>query len=243
MAALCKYLFACYQTVCRYLNQRAWAYQATIPKAPYRANLLYREAFLRNDSTRRRSYLNQLQQGKVKIHAGVLFPHDIVYQYSLQPEKEDATLEELWNALPDFTAATRIHPNVARHTICVMDNSGSMLSRIGATNLSARNVVNALAIYFAERCVGPFHNRYLTFSAHPRLVDLSNAHTLREKLELTLAYEEVANTNIEAVFDLILQTAVAHRLTQQELPHTVLILSDMEFDACVDSGDFSLFQC
>ncbi len=144
--------------------------------------------------------------------------------------------------LPDFTAATRIHPSVARHTICVMDSSGSMLSRIGATNLSARNVVNALAIYFAERCVGPFHNRYLTFSAHPRLVDLSNAHTLREKLELTLAYEEVANTNIEAVFDLILQTAVAHRLTQQELPHTVLILSDMEFDACVDSGDFSLFQ-
>lgn len=55
----------------------------------------------------------------------------------------------------------------------------------------------------------------------------------------TSHYEEVANTNVEAVFDLILQTAVAHRLTQQELPHTVLILSDMEFDACVDSGDSS----
>ena len=49
-------------------------------------------------------------------------------------------------------------------------------------------------------------------------------------------HDEVANTNIEAVFDLILTTAVKNKLRQDELPQNVLILSDMEFDNCVQSN-------
>ena len=44
------------------------------------------------------------------------------------------------------------------------------------------------------------------------------------------------NTNIEAVFDLILKTAVNQKMTQKELPQNILILSDMEFDRCVNCG-------
>ena len=45
-----------------------------------------------------------------------------------------------------------------------------------------------------------------------------------------LSHAEVANTNVEAAFQLILDTAVKHHLSQEELPQTLLILSDMEFD-------------
>ena len=78
----------------------------------------------------------------------------------------------------------------------------------------------------------PDHNTYLTFSERPQLVDLDPGKTLRDKLQIALSHAEVANTNVEAAFQLILDTAVKHHLSQEELPQTLLILSDMEFDRC-----------
>ena len=197
---------------------------------PSRANLLYNSAFLKNDEERRRAYLERLQKGETKINAGVLFPHDIVHKYtggySRVYSRVDVTLEELWKALPDYVQG-------AGNTICVADGSGSMTSTVGGTNVTCLDVANALAIYFSERSSGQFKDQYITFSERPQLVDFHNAKTLREKLEIASKHNEVANTNIEAVFDLILTTAVKKRMTQDELPQNILILSDMEFDECV----------
>ena len=208
---------------------------------PSRANLLYNNAFLRNDEERRREYLAKLEKGETKINAGVLFPHDIVHKYSegngwynrVNP-KTDTTLEELWKALPDYVKDSG-------NTICVADGSGSMTTRVGNTNVSALEIANALAIYFAERSSGQFKNNYITFSRNPKIVDFSKAKTLREKIEIALKHNEVANTNIEAVFDLILKTAISKKMTQEDLPKNILILSDMEFDSCAEcsSSQFS----
>lgn len=216
------------------MSKKEWS-EIDYAAVPSRANLIYNNAFLRNDEERRRIYLDSLQKGETKINAGVLFPHDIVHKYCESgwsrriKSTEDVTLEELWKALPDFV-------NGSGNTICVADGSGSMTTCVGCTNVSALNVANALAIYFSERSSGQFKNKYITFSEHPQLVDFSNADTLREKLEITSKYTEVANTNIEAVFDLILQTAINNKMSQDELPQNILILSDMEFDSCVTSG-------
>ena len=48
---------------------------------PSRANLIYNNAFLRNDEERRREYLCALEKGEVKINAGTLYPHDIIHKY------------------------------------------------------------------------------------------------------------------------------------------------------------------
>lgn len=194
---------------------------------PSRANLIYNNAFLRNDEERRREYLNKLEKGETKINAGVLFPHDIVHKYGssrwdLSPV-DDPTLEQLWKALPDYVSG-------AENTICVADGSGSMTSRIGGTNVTALSVANALAIYFAERSSGQFKDTYITFSSRPQIVDLSNANSLREKIEIATNHCEVANTNIEATFDLILHTAIRNEMTQDDMPQNVLVLSDLEFD-------------
>lgn len=202
---------------------------------PSRANLVYNAAFLRNDEERRREYLNALSRGdkNVKINAGVLFPHDIVHKYTDGRSRVynplDTTLEELWKALPDYVQG-------AGNTICVADGSGSMTSTVGNTNVSCLDVANALAIYFAERSSGQFKDNYITFSERPQLVDFSKATTLRQKLEIALKHNEVANTNIEAVFDLILKTAVDTGMSQDELPQNILILSDMEFDSCATTN-------
>lgn len=222
------------------MSKKEWG-EIDYSTVPSRANLIYNAAFLRNDEERRRAYLDSLQKGETKINAGVLFPHDIVRKYCESSgwsrrlkNSDNVALEEMWKALPDFVNGTG-------NTICVADGSGSMTTCVGGTNVTALDVANALAIYFAERSSGQFKNNYITFSENPRLVDFSNAKSLREKIEIAFRHNEVANTNIEAVFNLILQTAINKNMTQDELPQNILILSDMEFDGCVGCNGTSRY--
>lgn len=200
---------------------------------PSRANLIYNGAFLRNDEERRREYLGKLEKGEVKINAGTLYPHDIVHKYESNGwgrslKSYDATLEGLWKALPDTVKG-------AENTIVVADGSGSMTCNVGNnTNVTALDVANALAIYFAERSSGEFKDKYITFSHRPQLVDFSKAKSLRDKLQIALSHCEVADTNIEATFDLILRTAINNNMSQEDMPKNILIISDMEFNNAVD---------
>ena len=194
---------------------------------PSRANLNYNDAFLRHDEERRREFLSQVEKGEKKINAGKLYPYDIVHkymntQYGLRPE--DTTLEQLWKALPSKEIT---------NTLVVADGSRSMTCTIGNTNVTALDVANSLAIYFAEHNKGQFKDKYITFSEYPQFVDFKGCTSLRDKIVKALAYDEIANTNIKAVFDLILGTAKKYALSQDEMPANILIISDMEFDNAV----------
>lgn len=223
-----------------YMSKKEWG-EIDYNTVPSRANLIYNAAFLRNDEERRREYLSSLKKGTAKINAGTLFPHDIVNRYNeggwrakLKPT--DTTLEALWNSLPDMV-------NGNGNTICVADGSGSMFSnKISGSNVTALDVANALAIYFSERSSGQFKDKYITFSRRPKIVDFSNAKTLREKIEIAIKHNEVADTNIEAVFDLILNTAIEHNMNQEDLPQNILILSDMEFNSCTCANSGKINQ-
>jgi hypothetical protein len=117
------------------------------------------------------------------------------------------------------------------NTLVVADGSGSMTVPVGNSSMRALDVANSLAIYFAEHNKGEFYNKYITFSERPQFVDFGvGARSLHDKLQIALSHNECANTNIEAVFDLILKTAVRNRLSQYEMPERILIVSDMEFD-------------
>lgn len=223
-----------------YMSERRW-HEIEYAAVPSRANLIYNSAFMKHDEERRTEYLNSLQKGETKINAGVLFPHDIVTRYCnnniwhISTQQFDTTLEELWKSLPDYV-------NETGNTICVADGSGSMRTCVGNTKTTALDVANALAIYFAERSSGQFKNTYITFSEHPKLVDMSKCTSLKDKLNLAYSHNEVADTNIEKVFDLILQTAINKNMRQDELPQNILILSDMEFNGCVVIGDRGVYK-
>lgn len=62
------------------------------------------------------------------------------------------------------------------------------------------------------------------------MVDISMCQTLRDKLRRLHRFDDYSNTDIEATFDLILDTAVKTYLRQDELPSSCLIISDMQFD-------------
>lgn len=196
---------------------------------PSQANLKYNSAFLRNDEARRRVYLARLAKGdkEVKINASTLYPHDIVHKYMKEYygtiREHDETLEQLWKNLPNTVKE-------CGNVLVVRDGSGSMTSEIGNTKIEALDVSTALSIYFSERSSGQFKDKFITFSSTPKLIDLSKQHTLYDKIQKCMNYDDCSNTDIEAVFNLILYTAVNNKMKQSDLPKTILIISDMEFD-------------
>jgi len=210
------------------MSNREWD-KINYSHVPSRANLKYSNAFLRNDQQRREAYLNALSKGNVKINAGTLFVHEIVHQYSdryswmIRTKDYDATLEELWKALPSISEIN--------DTIVVRDSSDSMFTTLAKTNTTALDVSTALAIYFSQFLKGEFKDKFITFSENPELVDMSNCTSLKEKLDLSYIHSEIANTDIKAVFELILNTAIKNGYPQEMLPKNILIVSDMEFDS------------
>lgn len=213
------------------MSKKNWS-EIKYEAVPSRANLIYNNAFLRNDEARRREYLGKLKKGEAKINAATLFPHDIVHKYGGRGRNPlNATVEALWKALPDTVKG-------CGNTIVVADGSGSMTCTVdNNSKVTALEVANALAIYFAEHSSGQFKDKYITFSENPQIVDFSNCKTLHDKLQVAGIHNEVANTNIEKVFDLILTSAVINHMSQEDLPKNILIISDMEFDACATSGN------
>lgn len=224
LAALRKYIDVTERKMCA----NNWS-EIKYENVPSRANLNYNAAFLRHDEERRRAFLGKVEKGEAKIHAGKLYPHDIVHKYitvgwDANVKPLDTALEQLWKALPQKEIA---------NTLVVADGSGSMTSTIGKTNVTALDVANALAIYFAEHNKGEFNNTYITFSENPQIVRFKETDSLHDKIAKALAHDEVSYTNIEAVFDLILGTAISNNMAQEEMPKNILIISDMEFNTAV----------
>lgn len=201
---------------------------------PSQANLKYKNAFLKHDETRRREFLEKAVKGEVKMNSSVLFPHDIVHRYCGHYTSADPALEALWKNLPNMVDSDK-------PVIVVRDGSGSMETPVDPnSHTSALDVATALAIYFAERCSPEYKDKFITFSAHPKFVNLSGFTTLSDKLKVAYHEAECSNTNIEAVFNLLLKVAVNAGVPHEEIP-TILIISDMEFDGCV-GGDETTSQ-
>lgn len=190
---------------------------------PSKAMLKYNNAFIRHDEEGFSKYLEDVKSGKKTINSSVTYPYEIVHSYYMKGYvRVDETLEELWKALPK--------KSFSGSTIVVADGSGSMTSLIGGTKVTALDVANALAIYCAEQLEGEFKDKYITFSNRPQFVDLSTCKSLSSKILQALRHKEVADTNIEATFDLLLNTAVKYNMNQKEIPSNILIISDMEFN-------------
>lgn len=191
---------------------------------PAKASMIYSDAFYRHEKEKYTRFIESIAEGG-KINASSLFPVDIIHKvYSLMYnrnsiEKDRILLNAMWKALPDYLAGK------TETGICVIDTSGSMSG-------TPIEVALSLGIYCADKCRGPFKNKFITFSNTPKLVELSGSD-IYEKVKNVKPIVE--NTNIEAVFDLILKTAVNNKMKQEDLPSKLYIISDMQFDAAQGS--------
>lgn len=197
---------------------------------PSKASLIYKKAFARNDKERYEKFLKDVKEGKQKINASVLYPYDIVKKYIFGEDKNE-TVEALWNSLPDYLKGKK------ENGLVVADVSGSMMN----PNLLPMSVSISLALYISERTEGLFKNHFITFSEKPTLQKVIG-NNLHEKVQNLKYADWGMSTNIQAVFDLILETSLKHNIKQDEMPETLYIVSDMEFNQAVSDNTKTNFQ-
>ena len=211
-------------------NLRERDYTFDYAKQPSKAMFKYRRAFIRNDGERYGAFMSKVERGEAKLHTGTLMPYELVERAYDCSEEERRSLDVTWRMLEDFTTD--------ENALVVADGSGSMY---WGCKPAPAAVAQSLAIYFAEHNKGVFHNHFLTFSMTPRLVEIKGSDFV-EKVRYCETFNECANTDLEAVFDLILRAAVENRMPQAEMPAKLYIISDMEFDYCVKNSSMTNFE-
>lgn len=203
-------------------------------KIPSKAGMIYKNAFARHDLERAKSekevqtYADFAKDTTKKVNASVLNPVDIAdrifnHDYWSTPKETDRLMyQKYWDCLKDY------YNGREENGIAVVDVSGSMTGQ-------PMNAAVSMGAYIAERGKGPFANHFITFSGNPQLVKFEGVD-IYDKFMRARNADWAMNTNIEATFDLLLNTALANNCTQEEIPSAIYIFSDMEFDACATIG-------
>ena len=186
------------------------------PEVPSRAMMIYRRAFAKHDPDGFNEFINKADKGEVKINASTLYPYDIVEKI-LCGRENNKVLEAQWKALPNYVEQ-------GTNALIMADVSGSMCGRPMATSIG-------LAIYFAERNTGAYHNLFMTFSGNPQIVALKG-ETLEQKVRNVDKTNWDMNTDLKAAFKKVLDIAEKNNVPQEEMPKAIVVISDMEIDYC-----------
>lgn len=190
-----------------------------------------RKHFLRHDTERFSEYIDNLSEGIGKINAGVSTPLDFLNNRISTPMfwhshttylklEDEKGLNEQWNAMVEQTI-----PKISGNIIPVVDTSASMVTHTADEPIA---IGIGLGLVCAQAIRGDFHNQMITFSERPSFVSFNDTDTLAEKIGKIPSI--VQNTNLRSVFQLILNRAILHKVPPADMPDTILIISDMQFD-------------
>ena len=210
-------------------------------------------AFQRHCPERFSEWRRGLASGKTssgaiaKVNAGQLFPYEVVAEvksmerYSMVETETDAMklTEAKWKVLEDNVRAM----GTMQKCLFVADVSGSMTACVSdKSSVTCLDVAVSLALLGSRCSVGSFKDLVITFSGTPTFFDLSSAKKLSDAIIKMESMDWGANTNLQAVFEMILQRGQQFHVPVEEFPTTIVILSDMEFDSCITDGDVTNFQ-
>lgn len=195
---------------------------------PSIASARYQKAFAKHDAARYSTWRDGLKTGETKVNASVLYPYDVLK--SVKNGDEQVALAQ-WEALPNYVGDANILP--------LVDVSGSMYCPAGGKgSVQCIDVAVSLGLYLADKNKGKFKDTFLTFSDRPQLLHLKG--NLLQKMQQMNNSSWAMNTNLHAAFEKILETALSGNVPQSEMPGTLLILSDMQFDRCIRHDDSAI---
>ena len=183
---------------------------------PSNAMSKHLNAFITHDEDRYNKYIENVSKGTAKINTTTLYPYDVLEQ-ALRGKNSDA-VQTLWDNLPNY-----VEPG--SNVLIMADTSGSMSGR-------PMNIAVSLAIYFAERNIGPYHNLWMSFSYNPKFHELKG-NTLYQKIKNLDKSDWEMNTDLNKALRKILDVAVKNHVSNNEMPKSLVIISDMEIDCAM----------
>ena len=222
----------------RLMSENRWD-EIEFDKIPSRAGMIYKNAFARRDIIKAK-YAAFAKDENTKVNASVLYPYECVaeaykairtgwYGYKL-PDADDTNrlmINKYWDNLTDYFNGASFNG------LAMVDTSGSMT---GTEASAPINVATSLGIYCAEKAKGPFAGHYISFSSRPQLIAVEGVDFV-DKCYRIIKTDLCENTNIEKAFDMLLNTAIQHKMSQADLPENIIVISDMEFDQA--TGNYS----
>ena len=195
-------------------------------KLPSLASARYNKAFAKNATASYEAYKARLTAGADKVNASAVYPYDVIK--TLRHGGDSVVADAQWASLPNYIGDASVLP--------LVDVSGSMSCAVGGNaNLQCIDVALSLGLYCADKNTGVFKDTFLTFSAKPKAQVVKG--TLAQKMSQMNSSDWGMNTNLHAAFEEILRIAVKGGVNASDMPKTLLILSDMQFDQCVSFDD------
>ena len=189
----------------------------------------YQKAFKKHDEAGYNAYKAKLVTGEAKVNAAAVYPYDVIKSHKFGG---DATvIQAQWDALPNYIGDELVLP--------MCDVSGSMSCPVGGNaNLTCMDVCVSLGLYLADKNTGPFKDMFLTFSAKSK-IEILKGDLLSKLAQLQRADWDM-NTNLNAAFEEVLRVAKAGKVSANDMPKYVLIMSDMQFDQCARHDDSAM---
>ena len=187
--------------------------------------------FMRRDTERFLEYKSSLVQGVtgVKVNVGALYPHEVVTKYLSNGsvcQPEDLT-ESQWKAI-----LAKITPEERNHLsglVPMVDVSGSMYH--STKKPAPIDVAISLGLLVSELNPCPsFHNTIMTFSSNPQFYRVEG-DTLYTRVSNLRKAEWGTSTDFAKAFRMILDRAKFFKLIESEMPRTLLVISDMQFNS------------
>lgn len=204
---------------------------------PSRAMKNYRHAFERHDEVRFGEWKTALARDDkttddgrvVKVNADQVFPHELVKVY-LNQTSPDTVVEEQWKALQAKLAQL----GTLDRSVCVCDVSSSMDGEPMLVSI-------ALGLLISSVTAEPFRNQIITFETTPRFHHVQG-DTLAARVACLKGAPWGGTTNLQAVFDRILERAKRFRVADRDMPKRLYIFSDMQFDVACGENTHTNFE-
>jgi hypothetical protein len=211
---------------------------------PSVAHARYKKAFFRNTQEYAKYVAELIKDPKdrtvqVKINAGAVYPYDVlkgvIGAYTKNYNSTElGALQAQWDAMENFIGGANVLP--------LVDVSGSMTCKAGGVKSTSQttclDVAVSLGLYCADKNTGKFKDMFLTFSGSPELLHLEG--NIVQKVQQMATSNWGMNTDLVKAMNKVLDTAVKGGVSQEEMPEVLLIMSDMQFDACARFDDSAM---
>lgn len=204
----------------RYMCNKQWG-KIDFNKVPSQAMYKLKKAFEKHEQSRFLEWREALKNpnSNAKVNAKQLHPHELTKE--VRQNKYDAVCEAQWKVLVEEVRKL----GTLKNCVAVVDTSASM----EYNNCLPLDVAIAMGLLISEVTEGEFHGHCITFNYVPTFAQIPDG-------DLATRWRAVKNmgwggsTNLLATFKLILDRGIECKLTNEDMPKRLFIISDMQFN-------------
>lgn len=218
----------------RFMCDREWD-EIDYNKVPSCAMKRLKKSFEKHDETRFQEWRDALQKGDpkvAKVNAKQLQPHELVREMRTSCHA-DGVCAAQWKIMEEECMKNGSLDN----DIAVVDTSASMHS----PDYLPYDVACAMGLLISKCSVGKFKHHVLTFNSVPAFAVIKDAPIYDRWRQLS-SISWGGSTNLQATFELILNRGKECKLTQEDMPKRLWIISDMQFKQVNGYGAVTNFE-